>query len=129
MTAGATETEATPPLTRAGRAVGLLAAEGGSVALALWFIGARGHLPSLVYNNTLPPASRKLAMAMLLAGAALAAGGGLVAWVRRGAAGLDAIDRVARRLAPLCLAALVPLLFHWQLWTESRAITFAALAS
>src|SRR5262249_5191029 len=29
----------------------------------------------------------------------------------------------------LCLAAFVPLLFHWQLWTGPREISFAALAS
>jgi uncharacterized membrane protein len=129
MTAGAMEGQPAPPLTRAGRALGLLAGEGASVALALWFLGARGRLPVYVYNNTLPASSRRLAMVMVLAGAALAGAGGLAVWVRRGAAGLDAIDRVARRLAPLCLAAFVPLLLHWQLWVDSREITFAALAS
>ena len=129
MTAGAMETQPAPPLTRASRALALLAAEGASVALALWYLGARGRLPSYVYNNTLLPASRKLSMALLFGGAVLAAGVGLVVWVRRRADGLDAIDRAARRLAPLCVAAFVPLLLHWQLWTGPREITFAVLVS
>ena len=129
MTAGAMEPQPAPPLTRAGRAVGLLAAEGASVALALWCLGARGRLPLLVYNNTLAASSRRLAMVLAFAGAALAAAGGLATWARRGAPGLDAVDRLARRLAPLCLAVFVPLLFHWQLWTGPREMTFAALAS
>jgi len=129
MSAGAIETQPAPPLTRAGRAIGLLAAEGASVALALWFLGARGRLPVYVYDNTLPAGSRKLAIGLLLGGALAAGGAGLVTWAARRAAGLEAIERVARRLAPLCLAAFVPLLFHWQLWTGPRELTFAVLAS
>ena len=53
MTAGAMETQPAPPLTRAGRALGLLTAEGASVALALWFLAARGRLPVYVYNLSL----------------------------------------------------------------------------
>src|SRR5262245_41021693 len=127
MTAGAIETEPAPPLTRAARALGLLACEGASVTLALWFLGARGRLPVYVY--ALPGGSRKLVVACLLGGAVAAAGCGLGVWVARRAAGLDAVDRVSRRLAPLCLAAFVPLLFQWQLWTGPRELTFAALAS
>jgi uncharacterized membrane protein len=129
MPSGANETGAAPPLTRAARALGLLAAEGASTALALWFLGARGRLPVYVYNNMMQPGSRKLAIACLLAGALAAAGMGLGAWIARRGAGLDLIERVARRLAPLCLAAFVPLLLHWQLWTGPREITFAVLAS
>ena len=62
MSAGAIETQSAPPLTRAGRALGLLAAEGASVgARRSGSCGARGRLPGYVYNNTLPPGSRKLA--------------------------------------------------------------------
>src|SRR5947207_8782212 len=129
MTAGAIETGPTPPLTRAARAIGFLAAEGASVSLALWFLGARSRLPVYVYNNTLPGGSRKLVVACLLGGALAAAASGLGVWMARRAAGLDAVDRVARRLAPLCLAAFVPLLFQWQLWTGPRELSFAALAS
>ena len=129
MAAGATETESAPPLTRASRAVGLLAVEGASVALALWFLAARGRMPNYVYTNTLAAGPRKLVVAALAAGVLVAFLGALAMWLRRRAAGLDALERASRRLAPLCLAAFVPLLFHWQLWTGPRELTFAVLAS
>jgi uncharacterized membrane protein len=129
MSAGAIEPQPAPPLTRAGRAFGFLAAEGASVALAVFFVAARGRLPLYVYNNTLPAGWRKAMVAALLAGAIAGAGWGLVVWMRRRAAGLDVVEGVAHRLAPLCLAAFVPLLFHWQLWTGQREISFAALAA
>ncbi|HEY7371112.1 MAG TPA: DUF2079 domain-containing protein [Polyangia bacterium] len=133
MTAGAIESEPTPPaappLTRGARALGLLAAEGASVTLAAWFLGARARLPVYVYDNSLPPASRKLVVACLFAGVLAGAGSGLGVWIARRAAGLDLIERVARRLAPLCLTAFVPLLFQWQLWTGQREMSFAALAA
>src|SRR6476646_9588636 len=129
MTAGAIETQPAPPLTRAGRALGLLTAEGASVALAIWFLAARGRLPGYVYSNTLPAGARKFVVATLFAGAVVAFCCGLGLWVARRAAGLDAVERIARRLAPLCLAAFVPLLLHWQLWTGPREMTFAVLAS
>ena len=100
MSAGAIETQPAPPLTRAGRALGLLAAEGASVALALWFVGARGRLPTYVYNNTLPAGSRKLLVGAAVRGRAGRRGLGLGVWIARRAAGLDAIERVAHRLAP-----------------------------
>jgi uncharacterized membrane protein len=129
MTAGAMETQPAPALTRAGRALGLLAGEGASAALALWFLAARRRLPAYVETNALPPDARRLAVFALLAGATAAAGCGLALWVTRRAAGLDAIERAARRLAPLCLAAFVPLLFDWPLWTGPRELTFIVLAS
>jgi len=129
MAAGPTETESAPLLTRACRGLGLLAAEGASVALALWFLAARGRMPLYVYTNTLPPGPRKLVIAALGTGVLVAFLGALAMWLRRRAAGVDAIDRASRRLAPLCLAAFVPLLFHWQLWTGPRELTFAVLAA
>src|SRR5262245_4502064 len=129
MPPGAIETQPAPPLTRATRTFAFLAVEGASTALALWFLGARGRLPGYVYNNGLPAGSRKLAVAAMAAGTLIAVGSAAGVWITRRAAGLDLIERVAQRLAPLCLAAFVPLLFHWQLWTTPRDITFAALAA
>src|SRR4029079_18655151 len=129
MTAGAIETQPAPPLTRGGRALGLLTAEGASTALAIWFLIARGRLPMYVYTNTIPPAARMVVVAPMVAGAIAAVACGFGLWIARRGAGLDAIERIARRLAPLCLAAFAPLLLHWQLWTGPREITFAVLAS
>ncbi|HXU03793.1 MAG TPA: DUF2079 domain-containing protein [Polyangia bacterium] len=131
MTVAATQTPAAPPppLTRAARALGLLGIEGASVALAVWFVAERGRLPVFIYNNLLPAGARKLAIAAIFAGAILAAGWGAGMWIARRAAGLDAVERASRRLAPLCLAAFAPLLLHWQLWTGPRELTFAVLAA
>ena len=130
MTVGAMETQPAPPrLTRAARALGLLGAEGASVGLAIWFLAARDQLPAYVAVNSLLPGARKLVIAALFAGAIVAAGCGIGVWIARRAAGLDAIERVSRRLAPLCLAAFAPLLLHWQLWTAPRELTFAVLAA
>ncbi len=61
-------------------------------------------------------------------GALLAAGAAAGVWIWRRAAGLDVIERASRRLAPLCLAAFVPLLFHWQLWAGGpRELTFLVM--
>src|SRR5204863_1448914 len=129
MPAGAIETQPVPPLTRAARALGFLAAEGASVAIAVWFIAARSRLPVYVYNNSLPASWRRTVVGALLGGAVIAAGWGVSHAITRRAGGLDRIENVSRRLAPLCLAAFVPLLFHWQLWTGPRELAFAVLAS
>jgi uncharacterized membrane protein len=129
MTAGAIDTQPAPPLTRAWRALGLLAIEGASTALAIWFVASRGRLPVYVYSNTLPAGARRMVIAVIFAGAIVAYGCGLGLWAARRAAGLDAIEGAARRLAPLCLAAFAPLLLHWQLWTGPREMTFAVLAA
>ena len=46
-------------------------------------------------------------------------------WKRLG--GLPAVERVARRLAPLMLIGFVPLFFNWELWYQGRELTFLAL--
>ena len=107
----------------------MLAAEGASVALAAWLLGAHGRLPGYVDSNTLPPEARRLAVGLLFAGAVASVGAGLGLWIARRAAGLDTIESVSRRLAPLCLAAFVPLLFYWSLWVGPTELTFAVLVA
>jgi uncharacterized membrane protein len=116
-----------PPLTRACRTLGFLTAEGASVGLAVWFWRAADRLPGYVVSNTLMPHARKFVMGDLFGCAAVAAIAGLVVMLWRRAAGLDAAERVARRLAPLSLIGFVPLLFHWQLWYAGRELTFLAM--
>src|SRR3569833_1373374 len=48
-----------PPLTRAFRALGLLAAEGASLGFAGWSLRARDHLLNYVASNSMAPAARK----------------------------------------------------------------------
>jgi uncharacterized membrane protein len=116
-----------PPLTRAIRALGFLAAEGGSIAFAGWCLRARDNLITYVSNNTLSPHARKFVIGNLLGGAALAGLAGLVIILWRRLGGLAAAERVARRLAPLCLIGPVPLFFRWELWYSGRELTFLAM--
>ena len=118
-----------PPLTRAVRALGFLALEGGSLGLGGWFLRARDRLLGYIASNSLPPRARKFVIGDIAAGAALLGLVGLIGilWKRLG--GLAAVERVARRLAPLSLIGLVPLFFDWQLWNQGRELTFLALVA
>jgi uncharacterized membrane protein len=121
-----------PSLTRGARALGFLLGEGASVGLALWAIRAHDRMPGYIRANTLTPLGRKFVMMNMLGGAALFAAVGLALWLWRRAAGLDLVDRIARRCAPLCLAALAPMLLHWQLWYPSPQqpeLSFLAIAA
>ncbi|HVY40618.1 MAG TPA: hypothetical protein VHM31_21920, partial [Polyangia bacterium] len=118
-----------PPLTRAVRALGFLTAEGASLGLAGWFVRVQDRLLPYVTSNALPPRARKFVIGDIAAGALLLPLIGLVAilWKRLG--GLGAVERVARRLAPLSLIGLVPLFFNWELWYQGRELTFLGLVS
>jgi len=120
----------TPWLTRAARALGFLSAEGASLGLAGWCLRSADRLPAYVASNALAPHARKFVIGNLLAGAALAGLCGVVAlaWRRR-LGGLDTVERVARRLAPLCLVGPLPLFFHWQIWYGGHELTFLAMVS
>ena len=119
-----------PPLTRSFCALGLLAIEGASVGLAGWFFRSHDKLTSYVGANVLAPGSRQKILLTMFVCALLAAGAAAGVLIRRRAAGLDVIERASRRLAPLCLAAVVPLLFHWQLWVGSpRELTYLVMVA
>jgi uncharacterized membrane protein len=133
MSTAAIETESTapPPLTRSFCALGLLAIEGASIGLAGWFLRSRDKLPTYIGTNFLAPAARQKILLSMLVCALVAVGVGAGVWISRRAAGLDLIDRASRRLAPLCLAAVVPLLFQWQLWAGggSRELTYLVMVT
>jgi uncharacterized membrane protein len=116
-----------PPLTRAVRSLAFLAAEGASLAFAGWCLRARDNLINYVANNTLSPHARKFVVGNLLGGAAIAGLCGLVVILWRRLGGLAVAERVARRLAPLCLIGPLPLFFRWQLWYGGRELTFLAM--
>jgi len=50
---------------------------------------------------------------------------GMLAWRRHASA--ESILVLARRLSPLALSGLLPLLFHWQFWQDSHEVTFLLL--
>ena len=114
-------------LTRGARALGYLVGEGASVGLGMWVMRSSDRMAGYVRSNTLTPVGRKFVMYNMLGGAALFAGLGLLLWLWRRAAGLEIVDRIARRCAPLCLFALVPMLFHWRLWYPNPQPEFSFL--
>jgi uncharacterized membrane protein len=116
-----------PALTRAIRALALLATEGASVGFAGWGLRSHDHLLNYVVNNQLPAHARKYVVGDIGGGAGLALFAGVVVLVWRRLGGLDAMERVARRLSPLCLAGLVPFFFFWQLWYGGRELTFVTM--
>ena len=132
MSVAAIETDAPPPpLTRIFRAFGLLVAEGASLGLAGWFLRSRDAIASYVSANALVPTARqKIVLSMAICALVVAGvGAALLIWRRR-SDGLDLVERVSRRCAPLCLAAVVPLLFHWQLWVGGqREMTYLILVA
>jgi uncharacterized membrane protein len=123
----APEPAPTPALTRSVRALALLGTEGASIGFAGWSVRSRDHLLNYVVNNTLPPHARKFVVGNMLAGAAASGLMGLVGIVWRRLGGLGAVERVARRLSPLCLAGLLPLFFFWQLWYGGHELTFLVM--
>jgi uncharacterized membrane protein len=127
---GVAETESSlSPLTRASRALALLAVEAASTALAIWTVRMSDRMVGYVSANTLPPTARKFAIGNMMVGAAIACLAAVGLWIWRRAAGLDLIERISRRLAPMCLMAFLPLFFHWQLWVGGRELTFLLLVS
>jgi uncharacterized membrane protein len=116
-----------PPLTRVFRSLGFLAAEGMSLGFAGWCLRARDHLLNYVANNAMPPVARKYVVGNMAVGAVLPAFLGLVAIVWRRLGGIDRVERVARRLAPLCLVGFLPIFFQWQLWYGGRELTFIVM--
>ena len=118
-----------PPLTRAVRTLGFLGLEGASLGLAIWSLRARDRLLDYIASNTLSPHARKYVIGDIVAGAALAALAGFVAMVWRRLGGLAAVERVARRLAPLSLVGALPIFFKWQLWYQGRELTFLTMVA
>ncbi len=120
--------QSAPLLTRIARTLGLLAAIGASLAMALWSLAAWASLPEYLAQNQIPPAARFGLASALACGALLAAGAGALLAATDRERGLALAERLSQRLAPLVLAGLLPLLLYVDLWRE-RELEFLALAS
>jgi len=117
-----------PVLTVAARSLGLLAGEAASVGLALWSIRAWDRLEAYVGANQISAAGRKFVLLNMAGAVAIAFVAAAVVLARGRQQGLDLVHRASRRLAPLLLAALTPLLLNWKLWV-GRELTFLLAAS
>ena len=119
--------------TAAVASVGLLVLVGFALGLCAWEVEAPGLLDSYVTSNTvyaLNPGTgigRPATVAIPAGIIAAALGLGFLAW-RRSVAALETLGRLSRRLAPLVLAPLLPLLWRWQLWQGEREIVFLVLS-
>jgi uncharacterized membrane protein len=124
----AADDAALPRFTIFARALGLLAGQGASFGLLAWECHAWTTLEAYTATNVLAPRCRGHAVLAMAAGIGLATLLGVILTLVRRGRGIDLVSRVARRSAPLCLVAFVPLLFRWQLWV-GKDLLFLALAS
>jgi uncharacterized membrane protein len=117
-----------PRLSAALSGIGILALVGFSVGLCLWELWSGGDLLDFVASNG-PSYKRGVGatlVAMVGAGAVLTIAVVLLAKKRLLCGPI--LEQLGRRLAPLALAPLLPLLFHWRFWQGSREVTFLLLA-
>jgi uncharacterized membrane protein len=110
------DSKSLPPLTRLVRVIGLLGLEAASTGLGAWALFSRNALASYAHDNDLGPPQRRFVFVAMVGGLALAFLFATVVFVRQGAAGLDLVERVARRLSPLAVVGLVPFLLVRSVW-------------
>ncbi len=116
-----------PRLSAALSGLGVLALVGFSLGLCLWELGASTSLYDFVMGNG-PTHERGLrAVAFGVCGMAIfpLLLFGLLA--RRHLLRGDSIERLGRRLSPVALAALLPLMFRWRFWQGGREVVFLLL--
>ena len=118
-----------PPLTLAFRSMGLLLLEGMSLGLFGWTVRMVPELEKYVVSNALEPGRRKYLMADMAIGALVPILAAIALLVQKREQGLDLVYRISHRASPFMLAGFVPLLFHWQLWSPGRELTFLALVA
>jgi uncharacterized membrane protein len=122
------ENPALPELSVIARSAGLLAAEGVSVALAVWTLRVGEGLEAYVWSNSLDHRARVFVIGDIAGGALLGLLVAAFALARGKSDGVALVNRLSLRLSPLLAAWIVPLLFRWKLW-QGRELTFLALVS
>lgn len=113
-----------PWLTRLARALGLGALEGASAALAAWTLAATRVLPAFARDNKLEHQLRTRELVCIALGVVASVLVAAIVFVRKRRAGLDAVERVFRRLAPLTLLGPATLLLDWRLWPGREAVFY-----
>jgi uncharacterized membrane protein len=104
-----------PRLTRITRLFALAALESASVGMALWELSGHTTLPAHTRTNSLWAEARRFIFYDM--GGAIAVGALILAALFVRTRELGVLERLVRRLSPLALAALVPLLFDVRLWS------------
>jgi len=126
-TAGGSTVPWRPRLTAALSGLGVLAFVGFSLGLCLWELESSSALLGFVTTNGPSRALGRRALLFAASGSAIFSllALAILAWRRllRG----EAIERLGRRVSPLALAALLPLMFRWRFWQDSREVVFLLL--
>jgi uncharacterized membrane protein len=113
------------------RGTALLLGAGASCGIAVWELVFGDLMLAYIKSNQIEPAARKLlglfgGIGLALPLIAIA----IYLWTRR-ARPFDAAHRIELlgwKLSPLCLAIVVPMLFHWQIW-KGLDIQFLVIAA
>jgi uncharacterized membrane protein len=121
-------TSALPSLTIVARALCLLAGEGMSFALATWALRIGDPLLPYVTGNTLPPAARQFVVGNLAGGALAGFVATALVLATKRREGVEVVRRLSRRLAPLLLSCLLPVLFDWKLW-QGKDLEFLVIVA
>lgn len=105
-----------PTVTLAVRALILLAAEAGSLALCVWTLRLGDRRIPFGLANVLTKNERWYGIGNVAVSALLVSLAALALMVARRRPGVLLAQQVARRCAPLVLTALLPYLLDWRLW-------------
>ena len=119
------------PISAFARGAALLLGVGASVGLGVWELWHRAALTQYVKSNKIDAGSRTLLLVFVAVGVAVPLVSLLIyGWRRRKRliAAAHSIEALGWTLSPLCLAGLVPLLFHWRLW-KGNDLNFLVLAA
>ena len=113
------------PLDAAVKLFALLFFEGASCAMAAWGAASEA-LVHYAVDNQVAKEQRSALLLYMLFGGGLAVLGGLVFLMRAKHQPVERLGKTARKLCPLLLVGLLPLLFTWQIWA-ARELTFGVL--
>jgi uncharacterized membrane protein len=116
-----------PRLSAALSGLGVLALVGFSLGLCLWETWSSSDLHKFVLTNGPTREFGRRAVLFAASGAAIFSLLALALLARRRLLRGEAIERLGRRVSPLALAALLPLMFRWRFWQDSREVVFLLL--
>jgi uncharacterized membrane protein len=116
-----------PRLSAAFSGLGTLALVGFSLGLCVWELWTSGTLQDFVLTNGPTRDVGLRAVIFAASGSVLFSLLALGLLARRRLLRGDLIERLGRRVSPLALAALLPLMFRWRFWQGSREIIFLLL--
>jgi uncharacterized membrane protein len=116
-----------PRLSAALTGIGVLAMAGFSAGLCAWELLAQNTLYEFVRLNGPERGPGVAAVRFGLGGAAVVLVLALGVLARARMLSGDRIWQLARRLSPLVLLGLLPVLFRWRLWQDGREIVFLLL--